>query len=457
MGDCNIAATVDQGPQQQWFSRNCRMNWVGAVWNRVFCGCTGSIPPTNAVNGYLPSGTAATTSIPATPVIAEKPYISFDTTTSKYYLQIPKIEFNKVGPTTVFDDSTSQAVDFLNVYVVQDPMHETAANINAQIAAGYHIILTPGIYENLGGPIIINKPICVLGIGFPTLIAKNGQACIQVRDGIGGGVRIAGILMQAGSSPSNPSPVLLQWGQISSVGDNASFLYDCFARVGGPADPNVNPVSATTMVEINTDSVICDNAWLWRADHWSTVNGSDNDVVKGQNPCDTGFRVNGDNVIAYGLAVEHTLKDLVQWNGTNGSTYFFQAEFPYDVTQGNYGNKGYVAYRATSPTNDPNFTHNGFGLGAYSYFRDSPVFVANGIATALPVPTGVHFTNVLTRFLNGSGGITNVIDGTGLYVGGTPVDPVTVGRAQNNNAGPSCVPIYPIPNTFYPRSIRRGL
>ncbi|HEV7737193.1 MAG TPA: hypothetical protein VGO47_07470, partial [Chlamydiales bacterium] len=310
-------------------------------------------------------------------------------------------------------------------------------------------------------PIVVNKPICILGIGFPTLIAKNGQMCIQVLDGFGGGARIGGILMQAGSNPANPSLSLLQWGQSHSVGDNAGFLYDCFARVGGPADPSVNPVSATVMVEINNDSVICDDVWLWRADHWSVVNGVDNSIFNGDNPCDTGLRVNGDNVIAYGLAVEHTLKDLVQWRGTNGSTYFYQAEYPYDVTQANYGSQGYVAYRASSPTNDPSFTHNGYGLGVYSYFRDSkppapPVFVPNGIATSVPVPAGVQFTNVLTRFLNGYGGINNVINATGLIVTGSPVDPITVGFAENDTAGPSCVPIYPATSTFYPRSVRRA-
>jgi hypothetical protein len=30
------------------------------------------------------------------------------------------------------------------------------------------------------------------------------------------------------------------------------------------------------------------------------------------------------------------LEDLVQWNGDRGATYFFQAEYPYDVDQ-NYG------------------------------------------------------------------------------------------------------------------------
>ncbi len=50
------------------------------------------------------------------------------------------------------------------------------------------------------------------------------------------------------------------------------------------------------------------------------------------NPVATGIQVNGDNVIAYGLAVEHTLGNMVEWNGNQGRVYFYQSEYPYDVT-----------------------------------------------------------------------------------------------------------------------------
>ena len=53
-------------------------------------------------------------------------------------------------------------------------------------------------------------------------------------------------------------------------------------------------------------------------------------VVKDKkNPVDTGLQVNGDNVIGYGLAVEYKypwLGNLLEWNGDNGKTYFYQAE-----------------------------------------------------------------------------------------------------------------------------------
>ena len=450
MGDCNIASSssslfnVNSGSQQQWMSRNCQMNWSGGVWNMVFVGCTGVIPPTTQQSGYLSS--SAYTNVATTPQIAEKPYITFNGVL--YQLQLPNPETDKTGPTTDFSSDGSPGtatIDFTQVYVVQDPSTETGVNLTNQIKAGYHIILTPGIYSNLGGPIKVTQSICILGIGFPTLIAANGQSCIQVADGLRG-VRIAGILLEAGQT-TTPGLPLLQWGQSHAAGD-FGYLSDCFARVGGTTDPTITPpVTAATMLEINNDLVVCDNVWLWRADHWGTPAGDGGTIKNKQNSCDTGLRVNGDNVIAYGLAVEHTLKDMVQWYGTNGQTYFFQAEYPYDVTQDDE-KPGYVAYRASSPTSDPNFSHAGYGMGVYCFFRDFPVTVASGFATSTPIPINVEFTNVLTKFLNGNGGIANVINATGA-----PVYYVPSGADPSNKV--SCVALYPGPNPFYPKIFQR--
>ena len=71
-------------------------------------------------------------------------------------------------------------------------------------------------------------------------------------------------------------------------------------------------------------AVIIDNTWLWRADH--TVNGL---VYNYSNPVFNGLVVTGNDVIAYGLAVEHTLADLVAWTG--GATS--RAVLPIDVGQ----------------------------------------------------------------------------------------------------------------------------
>lgn len=421
MADCNITGVVDLGSQQQWLCRNCEMvSTTGGAWNLVYVGCTGSIPSTTEASGYV-HGTVKTT-VKSTPVIAEKPYIRFDD--PGYSLIIPGIEYNKIGPTTDFVTNTT-AVSFNNVYVVANPEIETAADINTQISAGNHVILTPGIYSNLNGTIEVSQPITILGIGFPTLISSNGLPCIKVHDGLAG-VRIGGILLQAGATTS---PTLLQWGD-TNTSAGYSFLYDCFARVGGPENPSVNPTSSTLMVQIKNGNVICDNLWLWRADH--TITG---DVVDGQNPCTTGLQVIGDDVIAYGLAVEHTLGDLTQWYGNNGQVFFYQSEFPYDVTQSNYGDKGYVSYRVNDPSGQypPVTSHNAYGIGIYCFFDPtrntdgSSVTVSSAIGFS--PTTGIVFTNALTRYLTGSGGIANVINDLG-------------GNVNASQMGPFCVPTF---------------
>ena len=74
---------------------------------------------------------------------------------------------------------------------------------------------------------------------------------------------------------------------------------------------------------VNSDNVIGDHMWIWRADHGSGVGWT-------TNTADNGLVVNGDNVTMYGLFVEHYQKYQTIWNGNGGRTYFYQNEMPYD-------------------------------------------------------------------------------------------------------------------------------
>lgn len=215
------------------------------------------------------------------------------------------------------------------------------------------------------------------------------------------GVRVSGILFQAGKITSQS---LIRWGQKGAGRmTNPSFLHDVFGRVGGMNDPNVYQVSADVMLQIESDFVVVDNTWLWRADH--DYRGI---VVKGQNPCRNGMVVNGNHVSAYSLAVEHHLQDNVLWNGENGATYFFQCELPYDVTQQEFGDS--VGYRLNPSVR----SHLGSGMGIYSFFRDFEVFAKDGISA--PTSPSILFVHSFTKFLNGKGGINHVINGIGAQV-----------------------------------------
>jgi len=397
MADCTVNGDILSGSQQQWLTRNTYMgSWPQGNWNMVFVGCTNA-PASHCSN----KGGAPFTTIPQTPVIAEKPYLMYDQGSSRYYLMVPKLEKNKVGVTKDYDNVDQ--IDFQHVYVATE--NDSASVINEKLSEGLHIILCPGNYT-LKESIQITKPnTYILGIGFPTLIASNPDdpschpsPCITV--GNVDGVRIAGVLLQAGTVGI---PTLLEWGNGEYAGDpnNPGFLYDCFARVGGPYDPHVTPVASEKMVVINSGNVVGDNLWLWRADHDKVGT-----VYNKMNPCDTGIQVNGDNVTMYGLAVEHTLKNLTEWNGENGNVYFYQSEYPYDVTS-DYGDQGYVSYKVNSAVQ----SHHAWGVGVYSYFRDYPVIVSSGIET--PTGANIHFTNSLSVFLNGKGQISHVINHEG--------------------------------------------
>ena len=46
----------------------------------------------------------------------------------------------------------------------------------------------------------------------------------------------------------------------------------------------------------------------------------------GDNPCEVGIVINGDDVTAYGLKAEHALTDQAQWNGNRGKSFMWQRD-----------------------------------------------------------------------------------------------------------------------------------
>ena len=164
-------------------------------------------------------------------------------------------------------------------------------------------------------------------------------------------------------------------------------------------------------------------AWTLRADHGTGVGWT-------SNTADTGVIVNGDNVTAYGLFVEHYQKYEVIWNGNGGTDIFFQNEMPYDPpSQAAWmeapGVDGWAAFKVTNHVT----SFNGYGMGSYSFFNQGVAIYA---ANAFEVPTtlpAASLHDLLTIFLStsGSGGILHVINNTGGSSTITnPDTPVTV-------------------------------
>ena len=199
------------------------------------------------------------------------------------------------------------------------------------------------------------------------------------------------------------------------------FIHDVNARVGGPTLPTGKQAMVTAMVTIDSDAVIGDNMWLWRADH---VAGGG--LVKNEdNPCDHGLVVNGDDVTMYALAAEHTLKDIVQWNGDRGASYFFQAELPYDVKT--YPYSGYNVTEAVTE-------HLSYGAGVYHFFRDYPVVVKSAITCPPALESSFH--DPLAVFLNGNGTILHILNDKGAVT--------------SKPAGPGAMPMWICANASAP-------
>jgi len=238
----------------------------------------------------------------------------------------------------------------------------------------------------------------VLGLGFATLRPTRGTAAMTTADA--DGIEISGLLFDAGEKSS---PVLLEIGpELSKASHERDpiTLHDVFFRVGGAG------VGRTRVnLRINSNDVILDHTWIWRADHGERVGWS-------TNTSDNGLVVNGNGVTVYGLFVEHHQQFQVLWNGNGGRTYFYQSEIPYDPPdQASYssdpGIKGWASYKVA----DSVTSHEAWGLGIYSVFIQPNVNLSRAIE--VPKKPGVRFHHMITVALGNRGEISNVIDDEG--------------------------------------------
>jgi len=303
MSDMYVTGKTTPGSQQQWFSRNAHLGSAdNTVWNGVWVGSPGAPTSHCSNNGGGPNST-----IDATPVIREKPYLVFDN--NRYYIASPKPESNKVGQTANWENAN--LIDFDKVYVAKST--DSAAEINTKLDEGLHLVLQPGIYHLEESLKLQHTNQVLLGLGLATLIPTNGNSCIEVS---ATGVQVAGVLLEAGLKHSD---VLLKFGNAGQQGNSANpgSISDVFARSGRFYGSTAS-TAADTLIQVNQSHVVVDDVWLWRADH--DLHGLVQDSL---NPVLTGLEVNGDYVYGYGLAVEHTLGDLLKWNGNHGQTYFY--------------------------------------------------------------------------------------------------------------------------------------
>ena len=388
ISDSLIDGNTDSGSQQQWISRNSEWrSWTGSNWNMVFVGMV------HAPQGEWP--TPPYTTVAQTPVVREKPFLMVDER-GRWSVRVPSLRTDSAGITWRNGHTPGRSIPLSAFYVAHPG--DTAAGINARLAQGKNLLITPGIYE-LSEPIRVTQPdTVVLGLGFATLKPINGTAALTTADA--DGIIIAGLLIDAGETKS---PVLMEVGADGSKASHAQnpiALHDLFFRVGGAGVGR-----AGVNLRINSNDTIIDHTWIWRADHGAGVGWNSNVSANG-------LVVNGNNVTAYGLFVEHHQEFQVLWNGENGRTYFYQSEIPYDPPdQASFtsapGVNGWASYKVAD-----NVTHHeAWGLGIYSVFRHPNVVLTRAIE--VPRRPGVRFHDMITVALDDKGEISNVIDDAG--------------------------------------------
>ena len=129
------------------------------------------------------------------------------------------------------------------------------------------------------------------------------------------------------------SPVLLRVGRRStattpSSPHNPTTLSDVYFRVGGPH------IGRTDIaLEVNSDNVLIDHTWVWRGRprRRGLHRGRNGDTERWHtNTGRNGAVINGDDVTATGLFVEHFQQYNTVWNGEHGTTILYQNELPYD-------------------------------------------------------------------------------------------------------------------------------
>jgi hypothetical protein len=394
IADSNLPNTLN-GSQQQWLTRNSQIaGWTNGVWNQVFSGVVGA--PDDA--GFP---TPPYTTLPTTPVSREKPYLFVDGG-GGLAIRVPAARTDTSGTTWAAGVTPGRTLSIRDFFVARPS--DSVQEINRQLARGKHLLLTPGVYDIARSIRVRRADTVVLGLGHATLTAVDGATPLEVADVPG--VIIAGVTVDAGTVES---PVLLRVGEAGtgrSQGSarNPTTLSDVYFRVGGP-----HVGRADIALEVNSDHVLIDHTWVWRADHG--VEGFTDTERWNTNTGRNGAVINGDDVTANGLFVEHFQQYNTVWNGDGGTTILYQNELPYDPpTQADWMNgsvEGWAGYKVGNRVR----SHTLYGGGVYVFNRNDPtIHTENGFE--VPNRPTVRLHHVMTVNL-GAGTIDHVVNGVG--------------------------------------------
>jgi hypothetical protein len=385
IADSQVSGDLDFYGNQQYMVRDSSIGGANGcpdgLWNMVYAGVQGA--PAPVFTGQCEQNTV----LPSSPVSEEEPFLT-------------GLRASASGTSWASGTEAGKSLPLSSFFVATPATSDVA--IDAALLAGKNLILTPGVY-NVSLPILVSRPgTVVLGLGFATLVPQHGITPMIVAPNTG--VKVSDLIFDAG--PVN-SPALLSVGTplpAAGAAADPDTIQDVFFRVGGA---ETTATSATVSLLDNAPSSIIDDVWAWRADHG-------NDVGWTANKGATGVIVTGNNVTAYGLAVEHYQKSEVVWSGQGGTDVFFQNELPYDVPSQSTWNEsasfsGYPAFQVTPGVK----TFSGYGMGSYVVFINTTATLHVTEGFQAPAAPGVKFSDTFGVWIAGSGGLDSIVNGTG--------------------------------------------
>ena len=405
---------VINGSQQQWLTRNSSVaGWSNAVWNQVFSGVEGA----PSEDGFPDP---PYTTLEHTPLSREKPYLFVDGA-GAWQVRVPSAAAGTRGTTWADGPTPGRTIPLADFYVATPA--DSARTLNTQLARGKHLLLTPGLYDVDRTIDVRRAGTVVLGMGLATLTSVGGATPMQVVDRAG--IVVAGVTIDAGAVESKalmtvgPERGKAPGAPASrSTASDPLTLSDVYFRVGGPH------VGRTEVaLEILSDQVLVDHTWVWRADHGieGFTEGVNGDTDRWRtNTARNGVIVEGDDVTATGLFVEHFQEHNTIWSGERGVVVLYQNELPYDPpTQADWqrpdGTLGYAGYLVSPEVT----THHLYGGGSYVFNQNNPSIVTER-GFEVPETPGVRLHHLLTVNL-GAGTIRHVVNDVGDQVDSTRI------------------------------------
>jgi hypothetical protein len=397
IADSTVSGHLNFFGNQQYLVRDSSIGGAAAcpngLWNMVYAGVQGA--PAPVFTGQCQQNTV----LPTSPVTEETPFLYTDSQ-GGYNVFRPAVQHNSSGPSWAGGSEAGTSIPLSRFFIASPST--PVQDMTVAMARGQDLILTPGVY-NLDQPILVTRPdTVVLGLGYATLVPQHGGPAMLVLPNTG--VKVTGLIFDAGPVRS---PVLLSVGHPGFGSGSAAdpdLISDVFFRIGGA---ETTAVSASVSLLDNASNSIIDDLWAWRADHGNAVGWT-------VNTADTGVFVTGNNVTAYGLAVEHYQKYETIWSGQGGTDIFFQNELPYDPpSQADWmaspTQVGYPAFLVSRGVR----TFQGYGMGSYVVFIQTQATLFDAEAFQSPTAPGVQFHDAFTIWIVGSGGFNSVINGVG--------------------------------------------